>query len=134
MRYQHVCVEALAYSLPPLVVTSEEIEARLAPVYERFHLPAGRLEMMTGIRERRFWERGVRPGTISAETAELALAAAGFDRRHVGCVIHGSVCRDQLEPATASSVHHALGLPHSALVLDVTNACLGILNGIVFLA
>lgn len=134
MRYQHVCVEAFSYSLPPHVVTSAEIEERLAPVYERFHLPAGRLELMTGIRERRFWDRGVLPGTISAETAEKALAAAGIDRRHVGFLAHGSVCRDQLEPATASGVHHAVGLSRSALVLDVSNACLGLLDGMILLA
>jgi 3-oxoacyl-[acyl-carrier-protein] synthase-3 len=134
MRYHNVCVETFAYSLPPHVVTSAEIESRLAPVYEKFHLPAGRLEMMTGIRERRFWPRGVLPGTISAETAERALAASGLDRRQIGCVVHGSVCRDQLEPATANSVHHALGLSGSALVLDVSNACLGLLNGMVLLA
>lgn len=134
MRYQHVCVEAFAYSLPLCVVTSAEIESRLAPVYERFHLPAGRLEMMTGIRERRFWDRGVLPGTISAQTAEKALAQAKLDRRHLGCVVHGSVCRDQLEPATANAVHHALGLPGSAFVLDVSNACLGLLNGMLLVA
>ncbi len=134
MRYQHVCVEAFAYTLPPHVVTSAEIEGRLAPVYEKFHLPAGRLELMTGIRERRFWDRGVLPGTISARTADRALVAAGLDRRYVGCLVHGSVCRDQLEPATANAVHHALQLPGSALVLDVSNACLGLLNGMVMVA
>jgi len=96
MRYHHVCVEAISYSLPPHVVTSAEIEERLAPVYERFHLPAGRLELMSGIRERRFWDRGILPGSISAQTAERALAAAEFDRSRVGCLVHGSVCRDQL--------------------------------------
>lgn len=115
-------------------MTSAEIESRLAPVYEKFHLPAGRLELMTGIRERRFWDRGVLPGTISAQTAERALAATGLDRRYIGCLVHGSVCRDQLEPATANDVHHALHLPGSALVLDVSNACLGLLNGMVLLA
>jgi 3-oxoacyl-[acyl-carrier-protein] synthase III len=134
MRYQNVCVEALGYSLPPCVVTSAEIESRLAPIYDRFHLPAGRLEMMTGICERRFWERGVLPGTISAQTAEKALVQAKLDRGLVGCVVHGSVCRDQLEPATASSVHHELGLAGSALVLDVSNACLGLLNGVLLVA
>jgi len=134
MRYHHVCVEAISCSLPPHVVTSAEIESRLAPVYERLHLPAGRLELMTGIRERRFWDRGVLPGTISSQTAEQTLAAAGFDRSLIGCLVHGSVCRDQLEPATASGVHHALQLPGSALVLDVSNACLGLLNGVVLLA
>lgn len=134
MRYQHVGVAALAYTLPPHVVTSGEIEARLAPVYERFHLPAGRLELMTGIRERRHWDSGVLPGTISAETAARALAASGLDKRSIGFLVHGSVCRDQMEPATASGVHHALDLPHSAFVLDVSNACLGLLNGMIMLA
>jgi len=134
MRYRHVCIEAFAYSLPPHVVTSTEIETQLAPVYDRFALPAGRLEMMTGIRERRFWDAGVKPGTISAETARRALDMAKLDPRHVGFLAHGSVCRDQLEPATASGVHHALDLPHSAFVLDVSNACLGLLNGMIMLA
>jgi 3-oxoacyl-[acyl-carrier-protein] synthase-3 len=134
MRYQHVCVEALSYSLPPHAVTSAEIEARLAPVYERFHLPAGRLELMTGIRERRFWDHGVLPGTISAETAARALDATQLDRRQIRFLMHGSVCRDQLEPATASGVHHALALPNDAFVFDVSNACLGLLDGMILLA
>lgn len=134
MRYHHVCVEAFGYGLPPHVVTSVAIEAQLAPIYERFHLPAGRLELMTGIRERRFWDRGVLPGAISAQTAERVLAAANLDRKYIGCLVHGSVCRDRLEPATASGVHHALKLPSSALVLDVSNACLGLLNGMILLA
>ena len=134
MRYQHVCVEALSYTLPPHVVTSAQIEEQLAPVYERLALPAGRLEMMTGIRERRFFDRGTLPGRVSSETAAKAIEASRIDKSQFGVLIHGSVCRDQLEPSTASGVHHALGLPNSALVLDVSNACLGLLNGMVMLA
>ena len=134
MRYQHVCVEAVSHTLPPHVVSSDEIEERLAPVYDRLGLPAGRLELMTGIRERRFFSPGTAPGGISAETAARALEAAGIDRRHFGALVHGSVCRDQLEPATASGVHHALGFPTSALILDVSNACLGLLNGMIMVA
>ncbi len=134
MRYQHVCVEALAYTLPENVVTSEEIEDQLAPVYDRLGLPAGRLEMMTGIKERRFFDRGVLPGQISARTALKAIESSEIDRRYLGLLIHGSVCRDQLEPATASGVHHAVGMPNSAFVLDVSNACLGLLDGMVILA
>lgn len=134
MRYQQVCVESFGYTLPPEIVTSAEIEARLSPVYRRLGLPEGRLEMMSGIRERRFWAPGTRPGEISCLTAEKAIEASGIERRHFGCLVHGSVCRDQLEPATASAVHHALGIPQSALVLDVSNACLGLLNGMFLLA
>ena len=110
-------------------MTSAEIEARLAPLYRRLRLPEGRLELMSGIAQRRFWPPGTLPGTKSAETAEKALHAAGIDRRHVGALVHGSVCRDFLEPATACGVHHRLGLPAECLVYDVSNACLGLLNG-----
>ena len=134
MRFHHVCVEAFAHTLPDEVVTSAEIEERLAAVYERLELPPGRLELMTGIRERRFFPPGTRPGEISARTATAAVEASGIDRRHFGLLVHGSVCRDQIEPATASSVHHAAGLPPEALVLDISNACLGLLNGMQVLA
>jgi 3-oxoacyl-[acyl-carrier-protein] synthase-3 len=128
-HYHNVCLESIAYTLPEEVVTSAEIEARLAPLYRRLRLPEGRLELMSGIAQRRFWPPGTLPGTKSAETAEKALQAAGIDRRHVGAVVHGSVCRDFLEPATACGVHHRLGLPRECAVYDVSNACLGLLNG-----
>lgn len=134
MRYQHVCVEALSDSLPPHVVTSEELEERLRPIYDRFHLNVGRLELMTGIRERRFFDPGTLPGTISATTANRAIDASRLDRGHIGALIHGSVCRDQMEPATAAFVHQAAGLPRAALVADVSNACLGLLNGVIMVA
>lgn len=134
LRYQRVCVEGFCGELPPRVLTSDEIEARLEPVYERLGLPAGRLELMSGIRERRAYDPDSRPGAISAQTVRRALEATGIDPADVGALIHGSVCRDQLEPATAASVHHAAGLPDDALVLDVSNACLGILNGMVIVA
>lgn len=134
MRYQHVCLEAFGYLLPDEVVTSAELEARLAPAYERLRLPPGRLELMTGIRQRRFFPAGARPGRLSAASAELALEASGVDRRHVGALVHGSVCRDYLEPATACGVHHALRLPAPCLVYDTSNACLGLLTGLLHVA
>jgi 3-oxoacyl-[acyl-carrier-protein] synthase-3 len=133
-RYQNVCVETFAYSLPEEIVTSEEIERRLAPLYTRLRLPEGRLELMTGIRQRRFWPPGTPPSEKSVETAEKAIRAAGLDKRHVGALVHGSVCRDFLEPATACGVHHRLGLPADCLVCDVSNACLGLLNGMLQVA
>ncbi|HEX6987482.1 MAG TPA: 3-oxoacyl-ACP synthase III, partial [Planctomycetaceae bacterium] len=109
-------------------------ERRLAPVYERLGLPEGRLELMTGIRERRFFDRGTKPGAVSGETADKAIAAAGIDRRDVGLLVHGSVCRDQMEPATACGVHRACRLPATCAAVDVSNACLGLLSGMLFVA
>jgi 3-oxoacyl-[acyl-carrier-protein] synthase-3 len=134
MQYQNVCLEAIACTLPEEIVTSEEIEARLDPLYRRLRLPEGRLELMTGIVERRFWPPGMLPSEKSVETAEKAIRIAGIEKRHVGALVHGSVCRDFLEPATACGVHHRLGLPSSCAVYDVSNACLGLLNGVVQVA
>ena len=39
-----------------------------------------------------------------------------------------------MEPATACGVHHRLGLPNRCAVYDVSNACLGLLNGVVQVA
>lgn len=134
MRFQHVCLEAFSYTLPEEVVTSEELEDRLKPVYDRLHLPAGRLELMTGIRERRFFPVGTRPGSVSAQTVRKAIDQSGIPVEMFGALIHGSVCRDQLEPATACGVHAAAGLPGSCHAMDVSNACLGLLNGVLLLA
>jgi len=134
MQYQNVCLEGFGYTLPEEIVTSSEIERRLAPLYERLRLPEGRLELMTGIRERRFWAPGTLPSDKSVMSAKKAIAASGIDRRQIGTLVHGSVCRDFLEPATACGVHHRLGLSHECMIYDVSNACLGLLNGIVQVA
>lgn len=134
MQYQHVCIESFGYILPRIKVTSDEIEQRLKPLYERLRLPPGRLELMTGIRERRFWPPATRPSDKSIESGERAIRAADIERDQIGALVHGSVCRDFLEPATACRVHHALRLPTECLIYDVSNACLGLLNGIVQVA
>lgn len=134
MRFRNVCLESVCHILPPEVLTSDELEQRLAPVYDRLGLPAGRLELMTGIRERRFFPTGTLPGQISAECVRLAVEQSGLDPHRIGALVHGSVCRDQMEPATASGVHVSAGLPDPAYILDVSNACLGLLNGMVLIA
>ncbi|HJQ81850.1 MAG TPA: 3-oxoacyl-ACP synthase III [Lacipirellulaceae bacterium] len=134
MHFRRVCLESFGYTLPDEVVTTAALECRLAPLYERLRLPEGRLELMTGIRERRFFPPGTRPSSVSIESARRAIAASGIDPHQIGALVHGSVCRDFLEPATACRVHHGAGLPPDAVIYDVSNACLGILNGIVQVA
>jgi len=131
MRYTKVRLETPAYAMPPEVVTSAEIEERLAPAYRRMGLPPGRLELMSGIRERRFWLPGTRPSEAAAEAGRKALAASQVPAEAIGCLMMCSVCRDCLEPASATRVHHLLGLPEGCLAFDISNACLGILTGMV---
>ncbi len=134
MQFERVAIEALGYTLAPEVISSCEIETRLAPTYSRLRLPEGRLELMSGIAERRFWHRGTAIGTPSANSAKLALEASNIAPADIGCLIHASVCRDYLEPATACRVHSELGLSPNCWVYDLSNACLGLLSGMMQIA
>ena len=134
MLYKNVYLEGIACHLPENIITSEDLEKRLAPVYDRLKLPYGRLEMMTGIKERRFWSEGVSPSQVASKAGELAVQNSRINRAEIGCLINASVCRDFLEPATATLVHHNLDLQKDAIVFDISNACLGVLNGMVHIA
>lgn len=133
MRFQKVGIEAMAYSLPDERVSSEDLERKLSPLYEKLGLSVGRLELMTGIKERRFWESSFLPSSASAQ-AGRNLFKKGVDPGSVDLLIHSAVCRDRLEPATASYVHHLLGLGSDVQILDVSNACLGFINSIILSA
>lgn len=134
MLFERVAIESLGFALPPEVVSSTDIEQSLAPTYERLKLAEGRLELMSGIRERRFWAPGTKISVPSSTAARLALEATGLAPADIGCLIHASVCRDYLEPATACGVHAALGLSSNCWVYDLSNACLGLLSGMVQIA
>ncbi len=134
MQFKNVCLESIGAVIPDEIWTSASIEQRLSPVYSRLKLPEGRLEMMSGIAERRVWPAGTMPSGPSIRSGNDAIEAAAIDRNQIGCLIHASVCRDFLEPATASKVHHGLSLPRDCWVYDVSNACLGLINGAVQIA
>lgn len=134
MKFTQVAIDAFGYELPPNVVSSRDLEARLAPLYERLRLQPGQLEAMTGIYERRFWDPGFKVSEGAALAGEKALAAASVAPDDIGALIFGGVCRDNLEPATACAVADALGLGPQAMIYDVSNACLGVLNGMVQVA
>lgn len=120
--------------MPEEIWTSAAIEERLRPLYDRLKLPAGRLELMTGIRERRMWPEGTRPSDASAAAGKAALARSALPPEAVELFIHAAVSRDMLEPATASFAHQKIGLPASAQIFDVSNACLGFLNSLTLAA
>jgi len=134
MLFDHVCIESMVHVLPEEVVTSEQIENRLSPVYDRLKLPYGRLELFTGIKERRTCKPGTLPSDMASQAGLMAIEKAGIEKQFIGCLINSSVCRDFLEPATASVVHEKVGLSAHVMIFDVSNACLGFLNAMVVVA
>lgn len=134
MIYSKVYLDSFGYELPPNVVTSDDLEKRLEPVYAALHFQLGQLEAITGIRERRFWDPGFKMHAGAIKAGQKALDNSGLAASDIGLLIYGGVCRDNLEPATACAVAHGLGLEGKTQVYDVSNACLGILNGMVQVA
>ena len=134
MRYSNVFIDSFGYELAPNVVTSDDIEARLEPVYKALHFQKGQLEALTGIRERRFWDPGYSMHEGAIKAGQKAIDAASVSLEQIGMLIYGGVCRDNLEPATACAVSDGLGLGPETQIYDVSNACLGVLNGMILTA
>lgn len=139
MRYTRVVIESFGYELAPCVVTSDELEKRLAPVYKKLHVQAGQLLQMTGIQERRYWDPGYTVSQGATAAAENALRNSPVPASAIDTLIYAGVCREHFEPATAC--HVAAGLQRAghlidpaAHIYDVSNACLGVLNGILDIA
>jgi 3-oxoacyl-[acyl-carrier-protein] synthase III len=134
MLYSKAYIDSFGYELAPNVVTSDDLESRLEPLYEALHFQKGQLEVITGIRERRFWDTGYTMHEGAIQAGQKAIDASDISLEDIGMLIYGGVCRDNLEPATACAVANGLGLGHETQVYDVSNACLGILNGMVQVA
>lgn len=134
MHFENVCIESIAVALPPEAWSSADIEERLRPLYERLRLPFGRLELMSGIRERRFWPPGTRPSDASAAAGRAVLAKSSIGADQIEAFMHAAVCRDMMEPATAAFAHRKIGLNPAAQIFDVSNACLGFVNSLTILA
>lgn len=129
MLYNHVSIASVAHVDAPIRLSSVEIMQRLAPTLERFGIRDNLLEDVAGIRERRIWPDNTHPSDAATMAAQKALAASGVAHENIGILINTSVCRDYLEPSTASIIHGNLGLADTCQNFDVGNACLAFLNG-----
>jgi 3-oxoacyl-[acyl-carrier-protein] synthase III len=132
--FNRVYLTAYGYELGPEVVTSAELEERLAPVYRRLSIHPGQLEAWTGIAERRWWHADARLSAGAATAARKALAKANVQPSDLGVLIYAGVCRENFEPATACAVADTLGVRGGTSVYDLSNACLGVLNGMLDIA
>jgi len=129
-RFRNTALLQVSRVDAPRVVTSDELDARLADTYQRVGLRAGLLERLAGIRERRWWPDGVSFVDGAATAGAKAISESGVDPAAIGLMVNTSVSRHHLEPSTAVAVHDAIGLPTSCQNFDVTNACLGFVNGV----
>ena len=112
------------------VVTSAAFDEQLGDTYQRVGLRPGLLERLAGIRERRWWPDGVSFVDGAATAGAKAISESGVDPaadrpdgQHLG------------QPQAPRAVHGRRGAPRaracpsSCQNFDVTNACLGFVNG-----
>ncbi|WP_210651592.1 3-oxoacyl-ACP synthase III [Nocardioides sp. SYSU D00065] len=128
-RYDRTVVLGVERVEAPEVVTSAQLDERLGEVYRRTRMRPGLLEGLVGIRERRWWGEDQDFTDGAVEAGRAALAASGIEPGQVDLLVNTSLSRHWLEPSTAVVIHDALGLSPGCQNFDVTNACLGFMNG-----
>lgn len=134
MNYSRVYIQSLGYVLPPVVVSSDELEEQIESVYAALHMSSGQLEALTGIYERRWWESDHSLGANAAAAARKAIANGNVNPADIGVLIYAGVNRENFEPATACHVAAELGIAGNVAVYDLCNACLGVFNGVIEVA
>ena len=129
MVFESVNVAAVAHVDAPVRLSSTELMERLSPTLERLGVRPGLLEEAAGIRNRRLWGGEIPVAEAAALAGERVIEASGVPRDRIGLLVSTSVCRDYIEPSTASVVHGMLGLPDTCQNFDLGNACLAFING-----
>lgn len=133
-RHHNAALLGVCEVTAPVVVSSSEFDVALADTLRRLRLPKGLLHRVAGVDERRNWHQPEDFKAGAVEAGQKVLAATGIRPDQVGLMINTSVTRETLEPSVAVALHDGLGLPTSAMNFDITNACLGFVNGLTLAA
>lgn len=122
-------IAGVASYLPERVVTSEDVERRIAEASRKhgFVPRPGIVEELTGVRERRYKEPSQNASDLAVEAARRALESSGVEIGEIDLLVFASSSQDLIEPATAHIVSAKLG--SRAVVFDIKNACNSFANG-----
>lgn len=110
-------ISGLGVCLPDTVVTNDDLSHALDTSDEW-------ISQRTGIRRRRIAAPGECASTLAVPAARDAVAEAGIEAADVGLVIVASISPDQIMPATAARVAHAVGATRAG-AFDVSAGCSG---------
>lgn len=130
-NFKKVFIESYAFVPGVHELSSDSVEDRLSPIYDRLKIPYGTLEKLSGIKTRYFFGREDTPSKIATQAAKEALEKTKLSKSDISSCVNCSVTRDFFEPAVAVLVHNNLGLKEDCFVMDITNACVGFSNGII---
>ena len=124
MNLRRAKITAVSHYLPERRVTNKDFEKTLDTsdewIFER-----------TGIRERRFVEKGVGTSTLAAEAAKLLLRKRGIGPTELDLIIVGTVTPDMFFPSTACLVQEKIGAKN-AWGFDLSGACSGFIYSLAY--
>ncbi len=108
--------------VPPQVVTNEML-SRFMDTSDEWIVPR------TGIRERRFVERGIGSATLGVKAAEAALADAGLGIDDIDFIVFATMTPDHYFPGNGGLLARDLGMK-TTHALDIRMQCAGFLSGL----
>lgn len=114
--------------VPDQVVPTDSIQEWLK-LKERFGIPLGMIERLTGVRERRMAADGEASSDMAVRASREAIRLAGMRPEDIDTIIFAAASQDVGEPATANIVQEKLGAVN-AHVFDAKNACNSFVNAL----
>ena len=124
---QNVRLAGISASLP----AQEQDNAELELLTER---ERGQLLKAVGIRTRRIAPAGMCASDLCVAAAERLLQSLNWKAEAVEALVYVTQTPDHSIPGTATQIHERLGLPKSALALDINQGCAGYVYGLSTLA
>lgn len=121
-RTQRAGIASVAMAVPPGVVSSDEMAARLG-------VEEGWIPKRTGVHQRHVAAPGERTDELAAEAAQRALKDAGVEPSAVDLVLVATTTQEELLPNAAPLVAAQIGADHAAAI-DVGAACTGFLSAL----
>ncbi|HEU5079768.1 MAG TPA: beta-ketoacyl-ACP synthase 3 [Opitutaceae bacterium] len=113
-----VCIAGVGYAIPSGTRTNSEILKAFPTMTE------AEVVKLTGIRERRYAEKGETATSLAVTAVQHALSQAKVNVKEIDGVIMATLIPDQPVPAMASALAKQLGIPQ-ALAFDLNAACAG---------
>jgi 3-oxoacyl-[acyl-carrier-protein] synthase-3 len=122
MNLRRAVLAGTGIATPPRVVTNHEI-ARVMDTSDEW------IVERSGVRERRFVERGVASSDLGAEAARAAIADAGLNAGEIDYIVCATMTPDSYFPGCGTLIQQKLGLaPLPAL--DIRQQCAGYAYGL----
>ena len=130
VRHDNTAILSVTAVDAPIVVTSDSFDEQLAETYDRVGFRAGMLSQVAGIVERRWWTPDVSFADAAAMAGAQAITESGIDPSRIALLI------DYLGLPRPPGAEQGRGGPSSArsaesacMNFDLSNACLGFVNG-----